>query len=306
MLKAHLSILMVLLFTVPSLAEDEIVAKVNDKVFSKKDLESEVDKLIQMTTFHRSVPLEKRKNYYAKAIDELIERELQFQDAKAHNLQVEKEKIDASLEKFKKRFKSDKDYHAALEREKTTEAEVRARIERELLAQAAFTKNVTEPAKMSDSAVQEYYEKNSAKFREPDSVRLRIISVTDEQKAKDVLDKIKKGEDFGELAYNFSEDNYRARGGDTGYVHKGRMLPEIEEAAFQLKAGEVSDIIKAETNFFIVKLEDKRLERQVTFEETKEKLRKELEAERAGELKKKWMDGLRSKAKIEVLLKLES
>lgn len=307
MRKIFLLLFVLLLLTASSYAEaeDAVVAKVNDTVFTQKDLESEVDRLIPRVTFHRNVPPEKRKNYYGKAIDELIDRELQYQDAKAQGVKIEKEKIDAQLDKFKKRFKSEQEYKAAIEKENTTEEKVRARIEKELLAQAAFTMNVTEKAKMSDPALKEFYEKNPAKFKQPESVKLRIISVKDDKKATDILAMIKKGDDFAEIASNFSEDSYRIKGGDAGYLHKGRMLPEIDEAAFKMKVGEVSDIIRAESNHFIIKVEDKKPEQQMTFEQTKDKLRKELETERAGELKQKWMDSLRSKAKIEILLKAE-
>jgi parvulin-like peptidyl-prolyl isomerase len=305
MLRIFLSFLMIFLFAVSSYAEDVIVAKVNGTTFTQKDLEAEVDRLIPQMTFHRNVPPEKRKNYYGKALDELINRELQYRDAKAKDIKIEKEKIDAQLEKFKKRFKSEKEYQAALDKEKSTEEQVRARIEKELLAQAAYTRNVTEPAKMSEPALKEYYEKNAAKFKQPESAKLRIISTTDEKKAQDILAKIKQGDDFGELAYGLSEDSYRVKSGDVGYIHKGRMLPEIDAVGFKLKVGEVSDIIKAENNWFIIKVEDKKPEHQITFEETKAKLQKELEAERANELKKKWLDDLRAKAKIEILLKTE-
>jgi peptidyl-prolyl cis-trans isomerase C len=307
MRKIFLLLFVLLLLTASSYAEaeDAVVAKVNDTVFTQKDLESEVDRLIPRVTFHRNVPPEKRKNYYGKAIDELIDRELQYQDAKAQGVKIEKEKIDAQLDKFKKRFKSEQEYKAAIEKENTTEEKVRARIEKELLAQAAFTMNVTEKAKMSDPALKEFYEKNPAKFKQPESVKIRIISVKDDKKATDILAMIKKGDDFAEIASNFSEDSYRIRGGDAGYLHKGRMLPEIDEAAFKMKVGEVSDIIRAESNHFIIKVEDRKPEQQMTFEQTKDKLRKELETERAGELKQKWMDSLRSKAKIEILLKAE-
>ena len=305
MLRIFLSFLMIVLFAVSSYAEDVIVAKVNGTTFTQKDLEAEVDGLIPQITFHRNVPPEKRKNYYGKALDELINRELQYRDAKAKDIKIEKEKIDAQLEKFKKRFKSEKEYQAALDKEKSTEEQVRARIEKELLAQAAYTRNVTEPAKMIEPALKEYYEKNAAKFKQPESAKLRIISTTDEKKAQDILAKIKRGDDFGELAYGLSEDSYRVKSGDIGYIHKGRMLPEIDAVGFKLKVGEVSDIIKAENNWFIIKVEDKKPEHQITFEETKAKLQKELEAERANEFKKKWIDSLRSKAKIEILLKTD-
>jgi parvulin-like peptidyl-prolyl isomerase len=305
MRKISLSLFIMLLFAAFSYAEDAIVAKVNGTVFTKKDLEAEVDRLIPRVTFHRNVPPEKRKNYYGRALDELIDRELQYKDAKAQDMKIEKEKIDAQLEKFKKRFKSEQEYKAALVKEKTSEEQVRASIEKELLAQAVFTRNVTDKAKMSDPALKEYYEKNTAKFKQPESVKLRIISVKDEKKAKDVLAMIKQGDDFSEIASNFSEDTYRTRGGDAGYIHKGRMLTEIDEAAFKLKGGEVSDIITAENNYFIIKVEDRKPAQQIPFEETKEKLRRELESEKAGELKQKWMESLRSKAKIEILLKTQ-
>ncbi|HZV47621.1 MAG TPA: SurA N-terminal domain-containing protein, partial [Thermodesulfovibrionales bacterium] len=223
MLRIFLSFLMIFLFTVSSYAEDVVVAKVNGTVFTQKNLETEVDRLIPQLTFHRNVPPEKRKQYYGKALDELINRELQYQDAKAKDIKIEKEKIDAQIEKFKKRFKSEKEYQAALEKEKATEEQVRARIEKELLAQAAYTRNVTEPAKMSEPALKEYYGKNAAKFKQPESAKLRIISTTDEKKAQDILAKIKQGDDFGELAYGLSEDSYRVKSGDIGYIHQGRM-----------------------------------------------------------------------------------
>jgi parvulin-like peptidyl-prolyl isomerase len=134
---------------------------------------------------------------------------------------------------------------------------------------------------------------------------VRLISTNDEKKAKDILAKLKAGDDFAELATNLSEDNYRVKGGDIGYIHKGRMLPELEDAAFKMKVGDISDPIKADKIWYIIKVEDKKPEHQMSFEEIKGKLKKELEAERASEIGKKWMDDLRAKAKIEVLLKTE-
>ncbi len=305
MLKIFVSVFMIMLFAAPSYGGDTIVAKVNGVVFTQKDLEEEVDRLIPRMTFHRNVPPEKRKLYYGKALDEMINRELQYQDAKAQNIKIDKEQIDVQLEKFKKRFRSDEEFQNALKRENATEEQVRARIEKELLAQAAFTSNVTDKAGVSESALKAYYEENKAKFKEPESVKLRIISTKEEQKAKDILAKLKEGDDFGELAYNLSEDSYRVNGGDIGYIHEGRMLPEIDAVAFKLKAGEVSDIIAAETNFFIIKVEEKKPAHQMTFEETQEKLKRDLESQRARELSDAWIESLRSKARIEVLLKTE-
>jgi len=305
MIRIFLSVLVMILFSTAAYSEDTIVAKVNGTVFTKKDLEIEVDRLIPKMTFHRNVSEDKRKLYYDKAIEELVNRELQYQDAVAKGMQPEKEKVNAQMEKIRSRFKSPEEYKAGLEKEGLTEEKLRVQIEKEMLVQTVNAKKVTE-AQLSEKDVKEYYEKNPSKFKQPDSVKLRLISTTDEKKAQEILTKIKAGEDFGDIAYKMSEDPYRVKSGDIGYMHRGRMLPEIEEAAFKLKVGEVSDLIKVEKAWYIIKLEDKKPEHTLSFEEIKDKLKKELESTRAQEIKEKWIADLRAKAKIEILLKTEA
>jgi peptidyl-prolyl cis-trans isomerase C len=304
MFKILLSSIIIILFSVSAYADDVVVAKVNGATFTKKDLETEVDRLIPQATFHRKVTEEKRKLYYDKAIEALVNRELQYQDAVAKGVEVDKEKVNAQMENIRKRFTPEK-YKAALEKDGITEEKVRAQVEKEVLVQTMNEKKEKE-AQISEKDVKEYYEKNPSKFKQPDTVKLRLITSTDEKKAQDILAKIKAGEDFGDIAYKMSEDPYRVKGGDIGYMHKGRMLAEIEEAAFKLKVGEVSDIVKVENAWFIIKLEDKKPEHMVAFEEIKAELKKELEKNRIQELKEAWITDLRAKAKIEVLLKTET
>jgi parvulin-like peptidyl-prolyl isomerase len=297
--------MVIFLFSVSAYAADagNVVAKVNGAVLTQRDLDRELDKLIPRITFHRSVPEEKRKMYYDKALEELINQELEYQDAVSKGMKIDKEKVDAEMEKIKNRFKSQEDFKTALERSGITEENLRKQIEKSLLIQAVYKKTVIDPSQVSEKEVKEYYDKNKAKFKQPESVKLSLISAQEEKKAKDILAKIKAGGDFGDLAYKMSEDAYRVKSGDIGYVHKGRMLPEIEEVAFKLKIGQVSDLIKAGDYWYIIKVEDKKPEHQLSFDEIKDKLTKELEADRLRENKDKWITELRSKAKIEVLLK---
>jgi parvulin-like peptidyl-prolyl isomerase len=136
-------------------------------------------------------------------------------------------------------------------------------------------------------------------------VKLRLISTLDEKKAQEIYSKLESGEEFAVVATNMSEDSYRVMGGDIGYVHKGRVLPEIEEVAYKSEVGQLSEPFKADKVWYIIKVEDKKPERQVPFEEIKDKLKGELEAKKQQELKEKWIADLRSKAKIEILLKKE-
>jgi len=306
MVRIFLSSIVIVLFSVSAYAGDNVVARVNGTVLTQKDLDRELDRLIPQITFHRSVPEEKRKMYYDKTLEELINQELQYQDAVAKGMRPDKGKVDAQMERIRGRFKSQEDFKAALEREGITEQNLRRQVEKDMLVQAIYTKTVTEPSQVSETELKEYYDKNKSKFKQPESVRLSLISAKEEKKARDILAKIKAGEDFGDLAYKMSEDAYRVKSGDIGYVHKGRMLPEIEDAAFKLKVGEVSDLIKAGDYWYIIRVEDRKPEQQLSFDEIKGKLKKDLEAERLRERKDKWITDLRTKAKIEVLLKTNS
>lgn len=298
-------VLLITLLTVPVYAEETVVAVVNGTKLTMQEVEGQVDRLIPRMTFHRNVSEEKRKTYYKQALDEIINRELLYQDALALGLKPDAEKVKEQMGKIRQRFKSDEEYQAALEKQGMKEEVLRSQVEKEFLVQQLNEKKVVEPSRATEEHLRNYYDKNSDQFKQPESMRLRIISIKDEEKAKDIQEKIKSGDDFGETAYHSSEDSYRVKSGDIGYIHKGRMLPAIEAAALKLKPGEVSDLIHTEDTWFLVKVEDKRPEQQLSFEEVREKLRRELESDRSRELSEKLIADLRAKAKIEVLLKTE-
>jgi parvulin-like peptidyl-prolyl isomerase len=304
-MKVFFAVISIIIFAASLHAEDDVVARVNSSVLTNKDLESQVDRVIVKTTFHRDVPIEKRKRFYDKAIEELIVRELQYQDGLENGLKPDKARVDAQVDKIKKRFGAE-EYKASLEKAGMTEEILRSQIEKEMVIQAIIAKKANEAAPITETAIKDYYEQNISKYKQPETVKLKIISTKDETKANDMLAKIKDGDDFGDIAHNMSEDDYRLQNGDIGYMHRGRLLPEIEDVAFKMKVGEVSDVIKADDKWFIVKLEDKKPEHQLSFEETKDNLKTEMEAKQAQERNEKWIAGLKAKAKIEILLKTDS
>jgi parvulin-like peptidyl-prolyl isomerase len=86
-----------------------------------------------------------------------------------------------------------------------------------------------------------------------DKIKCSHILVEKESVAKEILEKIKNGEDFSKLAMEYSKDGSRRRGGDLGYFGRGMMVKEFENAAFKLKKGEVSGIIKTQFGYHIIK-----------------------------------------------------
>lgn len=282
-------------------AGDVIVARVNGAVITDKALEAAINRLIPRSSFHGNISEDRLQELRDKALDDLIVKELQYQDAVDKGLRPDKKRVKERFKKIKDRFQSRQDYNAVLEREGLTDDKLKSMIEKEVMVEMAIERTVTDHSHVGESELKDYYEKNITKFRLPESVWLRIISAKDERKIRDALARVKAGEDFGSVAARMSEDNFRIKGGDIGYVHRGRIYPEIEAAAFRLSPEELAGPIKAEQMWFIVKVMDKKPERLLTYDEIKDKLKKELERKRSAEIMEKWVSSLRAKSKIEIL-----
>jgi peptidyl-prolyl cis-trans isomerase C len=131
-----------------------------------------------------------------------------------------------------------------------------------------------------------------------EEVHARHILVEDEAKAKDVAERLKKGEDFAKVAAELSKDPGSGKeGGDLGWFTKERMVPEFAEAAFKLQKGQVSDPVKSQFGWHVIKLEDKRTKPLPKFEEVKPQIEQYLERKAQQDI----VVALREKAKVERL-----
>ena len=87
----------------------------------------------------------------------------------------------------------------------------------------------------------------------PNEIRCAHILVEKESTAKDMLERIKKGETFAKLAEQYSIDGSRRRGGDLGFFKRGMMVKPFEDAAFALQKGEISGLVKTQFGYHIIK-----------------------------------------------------
>ena len=104
------------------------------------------------------------------------------------------------------------------------------------------------------------------------------------ERALSVLNRARKGEDFAELAKKYSEGPSKDNGGELGYFSKGQMLKPFEEAAFKLKKGEISDLVRTPLGFHIIKVEDVKESRTKAFDEVREEIKEKLRRIRATDL----------------------
>jgi peptidyl-prolyl cis-trans isomerase C len=114
-------------------------------------------------------------------------------------------------------------------------------------------------AAMTDAAMRQVYDDASKQMKGEQEVRARHILVETEDEAKAVLAELKKGTDFAELARLKSKDPGAAsEGGDLGYFTKDQMVPEFAEAAYKLEKGQLSEPVKSQFGWHVIRVEDKR------------------------------------------------
>jgi peptidyl-prolyl cis-trans isomerase SurA len=127
---------------------------------------------------------------------------------------------------------------------------------------------------------------------------------TARKKAEDALQRVKSGETFAIVAREMSDGPTAREGGDLGYFKKGLMLPAIEQAAFALKPGEISPLIKTSSGFHIVMVEDRRAIPPKPLPEVKEDIRNQLANESIFKERENYVASLRKTAQIDEKLEV--
>ena len=146
----------------------------------------------------------------------------------------------------------------------------------------------------TDAAMKQVYDEAAAKQKSEEEISARHILVPTEDEAKAALKRVKGGEDFAKVADEVSKDP-GSKGGDLGWFTKDRMVPEFGEAAYKLKKGEISEPVKSQFGWHVIKLEDKRVKPFPSFEEVKTQVAQYVAQKSQSELIMKLREG----AKIE-------
>jgi peptidyl-prolyl cis-trans isomerase C len=244
----------------------ETLAEVNGNIITTEDFKKEVEGLPPYLK-----PVAETEEGRRDLLDRMIVRNIILQQAKKDGLDKSPE-IAAKLEELKQ----------------------------QLVVEVFLKKKLEEQANISDADLKKFYDENIDKFKTGDQVRASHILVKTEAEARDVLDQIKKGGNFEELAKKYSIDAAKTRGGDLGWFGKGSMIPEFEKVAFAMKEGETSGIVRSKFGYHIIKLTGKRPAGTRSFEEAKELIKAKLMSEKQQEIFAKLKEDLKKGAKYSI------
>lgn len=174
------------------------------------------------------------------------------------------------------------------------------KITEQILVQVLIEREILDKIKVNDEEVLEYYEQNKDGFTEKEQVHLYNILLETEEEAQDVLEQLEAGGDFSEIAIEKSAGPSATQGGDLGYLTRGTIIPEIEEVVFALELEELSEVIKTDFGFHILKITEKKPETVKALEEVKEDIIQTLLPDKQKEAFENFLEELKSKSEIEI------
>ncbi|WP_110933760.1 peptidylprolyl isomerase [Paenibacillus bouchesdurhonensis] len=230
-----------------------------------------------------------------QALEAMITKTLITQEAKKKNIVVSEEDIQSEIDNYTKSFGSLEILEQMLQQYGMTLDDLKQEAELNVMV----SKLLEDKTNVTDEEVKETFEMYKESFNTPEQVRASVILVETEAEANEVIQELKDGKDFAELAKDKSLDAFTKEvGGDTGFFERGQIEPAIEEAAFKLQKDEISGAVKTDDGYRVIKLTDRKDAKEATLEENKEEIRKNLVAQQVSELFEDWYNEVKSKSKI--------
>ncbi len=297
-----------------------IVARVNGKAIVGRDLEQRVQ--AELATIGNPAWKNLREDYRLQVTNQslgsLVANELLYQKAAESGIKATEAEVQAEFAKVAKTYASDAEMNAQLASRGLDRAGLNKELAHSLVVRKYVDETITKKIVISPADAQQYYSAHTQEFRHPELVRTSHIlilvaeSATADQdkiarqRAEALLQRAKKGEDFAKLAKENSMDGSASQGGDIGFVPKGQLAPEYEQVAFSLPVGGISDVVRTQFGYHIIKVTDKKQEGVSSLDEVRSDLLEFLKNQAVQTQLNKAIDELRQKAKIEIYIPLVS
>jgi len=272
-----ITILLSALLLTGTMASAKTLVTVNGKAITQQDVDSELMNATQGR--FNQVPADKQAAFRKQVLQQLIGKELIYDDAKKTAITKSKE--------YKVEYKK-----------------LEQRMKKELAIQV-WQKKILDGIKISDKELKDYYKKNMGEFKQKESVHARHILVKTEDEAKKIVTALKPlsgaklKEKFIELAKKDSTGPSGKNGGDLGYFSKGQMVPAFNDKVFTMKKDTITlTPVKTQFGYHVIYLEDKKPSLTRSFSDVKAFIEQRLKMEKFKTVVKNKMDTLQKKAVI--------
>ncbi len=261
----------------------------------------------------RKISPDKMHYLRRKALIKVIEQEAIRQESAKITVPDMDRKIAEQMKEVKSKYSSDSEFADMLHKKQMTEKGLQTILKQRLSLQAYMEQHELVNPGIPEEDIRAYYESNPRAFSREELVKVSHIMIKTDtnagaeekelarKKTEDIRKEIIAGKDFIEVAKKQSQDGYAQKGGDLGFIKRGFMPGEFDEAAFSLQVGQVSDVVSTKYGFHIIKLYDRKAAGKIPYPEVKDFITKYLRDKKEKKRLKDHIEELRGKAKVEIL-----
>ncbi len=299
---------------VASFADSTVAAIVNGEAIHIQDIEKSAQQIGSQLGAGQDMYREQFQDTLRnEAFNWIVSMKLLGQEAAKLKIEPEQEEVDDALQAIKSRFPSEQHFNDALQQNNITREEFLADLKNELVVHKLLEEKVVkEVGEISDSEARDFYNKNQDQFTKSEKARVHHIllrvrdwsnpDVENEIKVRglEIIQKLKNGGDFEDLARRYSDDPSAVKGGDLGEFSRGDMLKEFEEATFKLEEGKFSDLVQTKLGFHIIKLDEKVGSQKIPYEQVEAEIKQIIKQNKSNQLFEKYVLELRDKADIKI------
>ncbi len=247
-------------------------------------------------------PLDRTAALKLKAtyLNQMIEEKLILMEAKRLSINVGKEEIDAAVAGVRKNYGDSESFRKVFVDGHINMEKWREKIRRKLLVEKVIFSLLSAKVTVSPEELVEFYNNNIEEFHSEEVVKARQIFLMDETEARKARERVRSGEDFATVAMEVSQSPDAKDGGDLGFFGRGMMPAEFDDAVFTMELGALSEVVRSTYGYHIFLVEERKEARDVSFEESKEKIAEEIRKRKEELLYVRWMDKLREKTKVDI------
>jgi parvulin-like peptidyl-prolyl isomerase len=281
----------------PALAQDKIIAVVNNEAISASDLENFMTLTrMQMSSELQGEALEKKiQEMKNDLLERLIEDRLIIQEAKKSKIQADEYRVKAKLNELKRQYASEQEFQSALKDQGLIESDLTERIREQLLMYSIIEEKVRSKVIVKPSEINEYYTRNIKDFMVSEQRDFQSLVVENGEIAKSLSQALKAGKDIVQLA---QEQNLKV---NTFSAHRQELKIDIEEVLFLMNKGDISDPILINDKFYVFKLVNINAPRQQTIAEVQDRVSSAIYELKLQEALSEWVEGLKKKAYIKMM-----
>lgn len=262
-----------------ALSKDKAIAKIDGDAISKDEL---YDVMV--------------KQYGAATVEQLIADKIVASEAKKQKITISDEELNKEVDKLKESYGGEEGFEQVLASNNTT-----VDVLKEDLKNYLTMRKLIEPQiEITDEELKTYFDENKDSLGEAEQVKASHILIEDESTAKEIKQKLADGADFAELAKEYSTDEgSKENGGELGFFPRGTMVTEFEDVAFSLPINEISEPVKSDYGYHIIKVEEKKEAKEANFDESKAAIKETLIDEKMESEYTTWLEGKKKDYDIE-------